>query len=349
MEKVIAWPGFRHSKRNAYTKLLYTAVQSQSNSTDIIEFGKKTIFTPNRGSILHLHWPDAFINQARTQKLAHIRRYALMRLLDYYRRNGVRIIWTAHNFKRGGDDRMVAREKDLWEPLTDRLDGIIFMTKVSRNEVLQDMPKVGKIPYAIIPHGNYSDTIPDPRPTPLHSNFLFFGPLTPYKNVSSLVKAYGELSSSEPLSLRISGGQSSKSPDHKFESSLAALSAEKRSHIIHEDVFQSDADLAARVFGADLVVLPFLRVMNSGSALYTLTCGTPILAPRMPLFEELQNYVGAKWIMLYDGALKPSDLEQAWKSAVEIKASGEKPKMDNFCWSSIGKKTVDFYRKILEI
>jgi len=65
----------------------------------------------------------------------------------------------------------------------------------------------------------------------------------------------------------------------------------------------SDADIERAVDAADGIVLPYQAILNSGAAIFALSRGRPVLAPRTGSLPELQEMVGANWLQLYDGAI----------------------------------------------
>jgi beta-1,4-mannosyltransferase len=81
--------------------------------------------------------------------------------------------------------------------------------------------------------------------------------------------------------------------------------------------FLDDDELARVIRAADHVVLPYRRVLNSGSALLALTLGRPVLLPRTPTFEALRTRLGAGWVSLFDAPLQAAELAAAAVPAEE--------------------------------
>jgi beta-1,4-mannosyltransferase len=76
---------------------------------------------------------------------------------------------------------------------------------------------------------------------------------------------------------------------------------EKDPRVLRIPGYLNDAELARVIRAADHVVLPYRRVLNSGSAMLALTLGRPVLLPRTPTFEALAEHVGPGWVALFDG------------------------------------------------
>jgi len=62
---------------------------------------------------------------------------------------------------------------------------------------------------------------------------------------------------------------------------------------------------------ADLVVLPYLDILNSGSAIWALSFGRPVLLPNRGAMPELAESVGSDWVRLFDGPLDEHQLADA--------------------------------------
>ena len=54
---------------------------------------------------------------------------------------------------------------------------------------------------------------------------------------------------------------------------------------------------------ADVIVLPFLRSLHSGSMIHAISEGRPVVTPDLPFAEALGREVGPGWINTYSGDL----------------------------------------------
>jgi hypothetical protein len=93
---------------------------------------------------------------------------------------------------------------------------------------------------------------------------------------------------------------------------------------------------------ADLVVLPFHSILNSGSVLLALSHNRPVLAPRIGALPEIQAQVGAHWLRLYEGEISPAVLAAA--VAEPAPHEDERPDLTAFDWQPIAERTVEFYK-----
>jgi hypothetical protein len=66
----------------------------------------------------------------------------------------------------------------------------------------------------------------------------------------------------------------------------------------------------------DVFVAPYARTLHSGAVVHALCRGCVVLARRHVFMKDLQEAIGADWIVLYDDAPESSDFEQAREYAV---------------------------------
>src|SRR5690606_36127483 len=76
---------------------------------------------------------------------------------------------------------------------------------------------------------------------------------------------------------------------------------------------------------ADLVVLPYREILNSGTALLALSFDRPVLLPEAGAGDELTRRVGSEWVCTYEHELSATDIERglAMGSALPERTLGE--------------------------
>ena len=96
----------------------------------------------------------------------------------------------------------------------------------------------------------------------------------------------------------------------------------------------------------DLVVLPFLEILNSGSALLALSFDRPLLVPAKGGMSELQSQFGPEWVTTYAGELGSDILVSAlaWATA---KPRPEPLRLQRLDWGHIAEQTLVAYRSII--
>ena len=93
---------------------------------------------------------------------------------------------------------------------------------------------------------------------------------------------------------------------------------------------------------ADLVVLPFKEITNSGSALLALSFDRPVLVPARGAMGELQTVAGRDWVCTYEGDLTPRILADALDWALQ-RPRDRSPHLEALEWPLIARQTLALY------
>src|SRR2546426_7280483 len=100
--QILAWPAYRNPD-NPYNWLLYRHVQELGVQVD--EFSTGRLLTGTH-SLLHIHWPDRFLNDRNVLRaLAKAQIY--LWLLHIARRRGMKIVWTDRKSTRLNSSHLV--------------------------------------------------------------------------------------------------------------------------------------------------------------------------------------------------------------------------------------------------
>jgi beta-1,4-mannosyltransferase len=342
--RVLAWPGPGARARNPYTWLLYS---------HLAKLGVRVRdFTPGRAlrggfDILHIHWPEKVL--ARPGRLARMAAAIAGRaVLEAARLHGARVVWTTHNARphEGGDSRL---ERWYWSGLTRSLDGVIHPSAASQVAVESRYPAIASIPHAVVRMGHFRGSYPDRiSREEARAGFgipesaavvTFLGLVRPYKNVPHLISTVRALPPERNVVLLVAGKplQAGLAPEINH-----AAAGDPRVRLALRHV--PDEDVQRYLRAADLVVLPFTDITNSGSALLALSFDRPVLVPRRGAMGELQALVGPDWVRTYEGDLTPAVLDQeiAWARGRRAAALDLSP-LD---WEAIAKETLEFYRAV---
>jgi glycosyltransferase involved in cell wall biosynthesis len=294
-----------------------------------------------RYDVLHIHWPDLHLH-ARSWWRGVAKQARLAAVFILLRLRGTRIVWTVHNLKPHERHHSLPELLfPLWFP---RLcTHVIAMTSSGLAAAQEAYPPLRRKAAAVIPHGHYRDAYPralsraESRARlglPNRFTFLFLGNIRRYKNVPALIAAFGKLPQSD-IQLLIVG------QPLKVDVEELRRSALTDSRIRLQLEFVSDQEVPLYMGAADVVVLPFDSILNSGSVLLALSFNRAVLAPRLGSLPEIQQRVGSRWVTLYDGALSTTHLVQAMNDG----CVGEHDVADlsAFEWEAITQQTLDFY------
>jgi glycosyltransferase involved in cell wall biosynthesis len=303
--RVLAKPAFANRQKNPYNALFYQAFQRRG--VLVADFSISRLLQW-RSDIVHIHWPD--IRIARKSLLAsgnNCLRYVAYLLCA--RLWGAKIIWTVHNTV--PHDNPHPRLARSYLSLIARLTaGTIHLSRHGRDQAIQFYPVLQGKPSALARHGHYRGCYPDDRDRaqsrqllgiePEDQSILFLGMVKAYKNVDQLVSAFVSLAY-EKKQLVIAGGGAI--PGSEMWKQVP--------HVRFDNHFIPDDQLQTYYRSADLCVLPFRAVTNSGSALCSLSFDCPVLLPNIPVFRSLRQSVGPEWVFLYDGDLQVEHIRNA--------------------------------------
>jgi beta-1,4-mannosyltransferase len=95
---------------------------------------------------------------------------------------------------------------------------------------------------------------------------------------------------------------------------------------------------------ADLIVLPYRQILNSGSALLALSFNRPVLAPAIGSLPELAQTVGGHWMQLYKGDLETGELQNALEVSRSLR--DQLVPLEPFDWERIAVDTKRFYLEL---
>jgi glycosyltransferase involved in cell wall biosynthesis len=308
-------------------------------------------FTPLRAiagryDIFHLHWPEYYLGQRFLKAL--VGSAGLLLLVQWLRLRGTRIVWTAHNLR--SHKRFYPKaEPWFWQVFTRMLDGFIGLSEASVSEARATFPALRSVPSSVIPHGDYRDSYPMTITGPDarrnlgiaadESVILFFGGISAYKNVPHLAEIFRR-AVLQHATLVIAGSAASPEDERCLRAAVAGTQ-NIQLHIRRIPKEEVQVFFAA----ADLVVLPFLEIMNSGSAILALTFDRPVLVPARGSLPELQKRVGADWVRTYSGDLDVRELVTglAWSRTTRRDSS---PNLKDFNWGRIARETLSVYTQL---
>jgi beta-1,4-mannosyltransferase len=281
-----------------------------------------------RYDVLHLHWPEHLIRS--TSVLRGFAKCLLTALLLVRLRfSRIVVVRTVHNIE--PHEAGAPYERHLFRVLDARTAVWIALN--------EDTPlPLGES--VVIPHGHYRHLRKDNPRRPTPGRLLFFGLIRPYKGIEHLLAVFASLPSPE-LSLRIVGFSTSPELDRSIRSA-----AQHDPRISHSLGHASDDDLSGEIDEAELVVLPYRQMHNSGALLLALSLDRPVLAPVTGPNVALRQEVGEGWLHLYDGPLTDEVVTGALASLRENYPS-HPPELGARDWTRVGTLLGDAYRRAL--
>jgi beta-1,4-mannosyltransferase len=277
--------------------------------------------------VFQLHWPEVMLRRdGRPQRWAAMARFFLLMLrLTGQRR--ITVVRTLHNVGVHESGGRVERLLLAW--CDRRTDGWIALNEQTR------APRGAAT--TVILHGDYTTWFkPYPLPSRRPGRILYFGLIRPYKGVDSLLAAFAATDDPQTR-LRIVG-----KPVNTELTELVEKASTDDDRVSARLDYVDDETLADEVGQADLVVLPYQDMHNSGALLLALSLGRPVLVPQAPVTVALAEEVGPGWVQTYTGTLTATTLTEALKRVGEATAG---PDLSRRGWGLIAAQHVAVYRK----
>ncbi len=343
--RILASPAFSNSAVNPYNALLYQALQTKDATVD--EYSHKRALTGHY-DIAHFHWPDGYVNTPNLFK-AWQRAILLTSILMLLKLKGTRIVWTVHNVF-PHDAHHPKLSENFMHGFVSQCAGLIFMTSQSQSAFQNHYPTRKDLKSVVIPHGHYRSSYSD-KISPAEAKewlglkdtdkvLLFFGMVKPYKNVDGLIEAFVQASLPD-YTLVIAGNPDSR----ELAERITSLS---RSHprILPHLKFIPENDVHRYFSAADIAVLPYSNILNSGALLLSLSFNVPVIAPSIGAMKDLQETLGSAWIHNYQAEFNHSALQSAVTQLGEKSRPAECP-LSAYDWHNLAASTRQFYQTVV--
>ena len=278
-----------------------------------------------RYDLFHVHWPEYLLRDP-SRLRALFKRFGVCALLLRLWMAGTPVVRTLHNLRPHEDGGWM--ERQLLRGL-DRLT-----TRRIRINAADDDD--GAAADTIL-HGHYRDWFAARQvPAIVPGRVLYFGLIRPYKGVEALLDAFRALPDSAPAdikpTLRIVGNPSTQAMRETVQSACDADPS------IGALLRYVDHDVLAREIGeAQLVVLPYRQMLNSGALLLALSLSRPVLAPWSEANARLADEVGHGWVHLYRDELSAQTLSTTLHALQAAPPQGS-PDLSHRDWPVLGRQ-----------
>ncbi|MDR0837606.1 MAG: glycosyltransferase [Propionibacteriaceae bacterium] len=320
---------------NPFTMMLEQAITSVGFDTQ--RFTWKTAILGSY-AIFHVHWPDSLVRGGSTLR-SLVKCLMLAVLLLRLDLRKTRVVRTVHNLE--PHESLNSAQKLLLRRLDRMTDYRIYLSASSMAEPCGEHASIIKM-------GRYTEWFADMNPVTMASTvvdkfgpeLLFFGMVRPYKGVEDLIEAFAACDF--PVQLRVVG----KAKDEHYGDQLLQRTAEL-AHALLDLRFVDDNELWDVIKRADLVVLPFRNITNSGSLILALNAGKRVLMPDSPLAREMVEEFGSEWVCTYSGELAPQVIKGALSHLDDTARFPNGPDMPDRDWAVIGAQHADVYNSLL--
>jgi beta-1,4-mannosyltransferase len=283
----------------------------------------------SRYDVFHVHWPE-YLFRHRHPLGALLKQLCAALLLFKLAVTRTAVVRTLHNLSphedKGWRERTLLKWLDALTTRWIRLNTTTPLQAPATDTVL---------------HGHYRDWYASkPKSKMVRGRLLHFGLIRPYKGVETLVEVMPKIQS-EGVSLRIVG-----SPASEAMRQLVLEAGERDPRISSLLQYVDDDTLAQEVSAAELIVLPYRQMHNSGTLLLALSLGRPVLAPWNGANQAIADEVGADWVQLYRGEFDADAIDTAL-AAVRKGDRPAAPDLSQREWAAAGEAHYRAYRAAL--
>ncbi len=300
--------------------------------------------------ILHILWNYKFPYFDRTL------------LLLYYKFLGKKLVFTAHNVNAAERDGVDSPLNRLTLRIQYRLlDHIFVHTEGMKDKLMRAFgTRASKI--TVIPFG-VGGMVPISSLTPVDAKrrlglretdrtILFFGRIVPYKGLDLLVDAFRHLAPRNRNYRLIIGGQPLKEAEKHWDDIRRVIEGSPiREQVVQEIRYIPDNEMEVYFKAADVLVLPYTQIFQSGVLFMSHSFGLPVIATdvgtfRADIIEGTNGYV-----------CRPDDPEDLARSIEEYFSSELFRSLDErrvgiqdqvrlgHSWDIVAKTTVGVYSR----
>jgi D-inositol-3-phosphate glycosyltransferase len=307
----------------------------------------------SKPKVLHILWNNKVESFDRTL------------LMLYYKLRGKQIALTAHNVNQARRDA-----KDSWlNRATLKIqyqlcDHIFVHTQKMKDELCQDFGVAEKVVTVIRHPVNHA--FPDTELTPAAAKrrlglrddekaILFFGRIRPYKGIEYLLDAFRLLSADEQANYRlIVAGEPKKGSEEYLDEIKRTVQRDfKQGQVILRIQFIPDEEMEMYLKGADVLVLPYKEIFQSGVLFLAYSFGLPVVATDVGSFRE-EIVEGSTGFLCQPG--DPAELAKAIETYFSsdlfrnLKVRRQEVKdyaNANHSWHAVAELTCNAYKKML--
>ena len=318
-------------------------------------YGKLLRFSgQTRARVFHVLWNNKFQYFDRTL------------LMTYYKWLGKKVVLTAHNInadKRDGKDSFLNR---LTLRLQYRAAHQIFVhTEKMKSELLEEFA-VSPSAVTVIPFG-INNAVPRTELTPAQAKqklgiaaedqtMLFFGNIGPYKGLDFLLRAFHELVSVNPsYRLVIAGKARGGCEDYVRRIERMIGSEASRNRVLAKIQYIADEDAELYFKAADLLVLPYTEVSQSGVLFLGYSFGLPVVATEVGSFrEDVLEGVTGSLCPAGDAPALAQAIRRYFESDLFQSLDTKRAEIREFAvrrnsWDVVGQMTREVYGKLLGV
>lgn len=237
-----------------------------------------------------------------------------------------------------------ARRRDAQRRLYERMDAVVVHSEHGRRRLVDLGIDPARV--EVIPHGAFTHLTSLPHEEPLPPRLaavqaekpvvLLFGLLRPYKGLDVLLRAWEGIDDAE---LWIVGNPRGVTLPDPLPPGVRA-----------EPRFVADAEIPALFRRADLVVLPYREIDQSGVLFTALAFGKPLVLSDVGGFPEVAAHGAASVVPAGDAAALHSTLTRLLSDPTRraaLAAASTQAAADHYAWPTIARRHLALYDRLL--
>ena len=285
-------------------------------------------------------------------------------LMLYYKILGKKLAFTAHNINAGVRDSTDSVVNRLTLKIQYRLADHIFVhTEKMKSELIRDFD-VRESAITVIPFG-INNSVPNTRLTAIEAKqrlgigrnektVLFFGVITPYKGLEYLTEAFQSLLAQDANFRLIVAGKPDKC-DAYWGPIREQLVKVQNGRVLLRDEFIPDEDTEVYFKAADVLVLPYKHIYQSGVLFLGHSFGLPVLAADVgSLKDEIVEGKNGLVFKPEDPADLARAIEEYFASDLYAELDSRRQKIRDYAaerhsWEVVGARTLNVYADLLRL
>ena len=287
-------------------------------------------------------------------------------LMLYYKVLGKKIVFTAHNVNAGRRDSRDSLLNRLTLECQYRLADHIFVhTEKMKNELLNEF-HVSETAVTILRYG-VNNAVQDTDLTSVEAKqrlgigegektILFFGAIKPYKGLEYLVAAFQQIATTPGEYRLIIAGERKKGSEEYLTTIQQTIDRDRsREQVIQKIGFIPDHETELYFKAADVAVLPYTEIFQSGILFLAYRFGLPVIATDVGSFAEeiVEGRTGF--------VCRPRDpddiaavIQRYFESALFTGLGYERQRIREYAlsrhsWDAVGELTQNVYLNLLDV
>jgi glycosyltransferase involved in cell wall biosynthesis len=281
----------------------------------------------------------------------------------YYKSLGKKVILTVHNVNAGRRDSTDTAFNRLTLRIQYRLADHIFVhTDAMKRELIEDFSVRASV-VTVIPFG-INNAVPITAITPAEARqrlgigpdertLLFFGTIVAYKGLEYLLAAFEQLLTERSDYRLIIAGRPRKDSEKYWASLQPIINRLDQRRIIQKIEFIPDEDTELYFKAADVVILPYTQIFQSGVLFLGYSFGLPAIAADVGSLKDdiIEGETGFVF-RLKDSVDLARSIDRYFSSELFRTLPSRRPKIrdhvaEQHSWETVGEMTQAVYASVL--